>query len=202
MCYNLDMKDIIIKKVNGNYKIPGFLRLKLLSHNFKLEYNGKLYDKEIKDNYEIRQISLLVEALNIKERKERLAFIYDKTCELLDSRFQEENICQFKSNKCILDRINKANIDGCCRCRDNKKRCRFLLNHRCTDKNLSCKFYTCSYLKSKGYSFKINDIYLIKYLYNWKQKIFCYYDFFMSRDEVLKDIYANSLLKWAFCRRV
>ena len=81
------------------------MRLKLLNHNFKLEYNGKLYDKEIKDNYEIRQISLLVEALNIKNRKERLEFVYDKTCELLDSRFQEENICQFKSNKCILDRI-------------------------------------------------------------------------------------------------
>lgn len=202
MCYNLDMKDIIIKNVNGNYKIPKFLRLKLLNHNFKLEYNGKLYDKEIKDNYEIRQISLLVEALNIKERKERLAFIYDKTCELLDSRFQGENICQFKNNKCVVNRINNTNIDGCCRCRNNKRRCKFLINHRCTNKNLACKFHVCSYLKSKGYSFRINDIYLIKYLYNWKQKMFCYYDFFISRDEVLKDIYANSLFKWAFYRRI
>ena len=64
-------KVLIIKQENGNYKIPKLLRYRLWNHDFKFEDEGKLYDREIKNTKEIRQISLLVEALNIKkERKD------------------------------------------------------------------------------------------------------------------------------------
>lgn len=188
---------IIIKRDNNKYNIPKFLKLKRLFNTFKFEYNGKLYDKEIKDNKEVRQISLLVEALNIRNRKERLNFIYDKSCDLLDEDFYGCNLCEFKNNKCFVNRMHKGSVDGCCRSRDNMNACKFLINHRCTNRNLACKIHICSYMKNKGYKFKVNDIYMIKYLYSWKQKIFCYFNLFIDKEKFLKDIYLNSIILWA-----
>ena len=82
------MKEVIIKKEKGNYKIPRFLKLNLSKKIYKFEYNGKLYNKELKiDNKNIYQLSLLVEALNIKNKRQRYEFIYNKACDLLDSDF-------------------------------------------------------------------------------------------------------------------
>ena len=191
-------KVLIIKKENSKYKIPKLLRYRLWNHDIKFEYKGKLYDSEINDNKEIRQISLLVEASNIKRRKERLTFIYDKSCDLLDEIFNEKNLCKFKNNQCFVNRIHGCNVDGCCRFRDNKPACKFLTKHRCTTRNLACKLHVCSYLRKKGYYFKVNDIYMLRYLYSWKQKLFCYFNIFISRKEFLKDIYNNSIILWVF----
>lgn len=190
-------KVLIIKQENGKYKIPGLLRYRLWNRNLKFEYKGKLCDKEIKDNKEIRQISLLVEAFNIKNRKERLTFIYDKSCDLLDENFYGENLCKFKNNKCFVNRMHGCSVDGCCRSKDNKNACKFLVKHKCTNRNLACKLHVCSYMRKKGYTFKVNDIYMLKYLYNWKQKMFCYFNLFISREKFLKDIYTNSIILWA-----
>ena len=188
---------IIIKKEGKKYKIPMFLRYKLWNHTFKFEYNGKLYDKEVKDDKEVRQVSLLVEACNIKNRKERLTFIYDKSCDLLDENFYGCNLCEFKNNKCFVNRMHGDSVDGCCRSRDNRNACKFLIKHKCTNRNLTCKLHVCSYMRKKGYKFRIDDIYMLKYLYTWKQKMFCYFNLFISRDKFLKDIYLNSLIVWA-----
>ena len=191
------MRTIVIKKMGDKYKIPKLLRYKLWNHEFKFEYKGKLYDKEIKDNKEIRQISLLVEACNIKKRKERIRFIYDASCDLLDDDFYGCNLCQFKNNQCFVNRMHKNSLDGCCRSRDNKSACKYLVKHKCTNRNLTCKIHICSYMKKRGYSYKLNDILMIKYLYSWKQKIFCYFNLFISKEDYLKDLYHNSFILWA-----
>lgn len=190
-------KLIVIKRVNGKYKIPRFLKYRLWNHDFKFEYKGKLYDKEIKDNKEIRQISLLVEAANIKNRKKRITFIYDKSCDLLDDDFYGCNLCEFKNNQCFVNRMHGNSLDGCCRSRDNKSACKYLIKHRCTNRNLTCKLHICSYMRKKGYKYKVNDIYMIKYLYSQKQKLFCYFNLFISKDKFLKDLYQNSIILWA-----
>ena len=69
------------------YKIPRFVKFLIPFKKFEFEYNDNLYEKEINGNNEIRQISLLVEALNIKNKKERYDFIYEKSCDLLDDVF-------------------------------------------------------------------------------------------------------------------
>lgn len=189
-------KEVIIKKVGDKYIIPKFLRYKIRNHKYKVLYNNKLYDKEIKDNKEIRQISLLVEACNIKNRKERLTFIYDKACDILDDDFYGCNLCEFKNNQCFVNRMHGNSLDGCCRSRDNKSACKYLVKHKCTNRNLTCKIHICSYMSKKGYKYKLNDIYMIKYLYSWKQKLFCYFNLFISRKSFLNDIYHNSLLLW------
>ncbi len=186
------MKEVVIKKINGKYKIPRFIRFKAKKDTiFKVERQEKMSNKE-----DI-QVSLLVEALNIKDKRKRLEFVYDKSCELLDNDFYGCNLCEFKNNRCMHDRIHAKSMDGCCRSNDDKKKCPYIKNHRCTIKCLACKFHICYLLRKKGYKYRVNDIYLLKYLYNWKQKIIIYNDFFMTKEEVLKDVYRNSIIYWA-----
>jgi len=189
------MKEVLLQK---GCKIPRFIRFKIGKNVvFKVKHQDKTYDCEIMtDDKELKQLSLLVEALNIKDKKQRLAFVYDKSCELLDNDFYGKNLCEFKSNKCMHDRIHAKSMDGCCRSNDNSKKCPYINNHRCTVKCLACKFHVCYCLRKKGIKYKVNDIYLLKYLYNWKQKIMIYNNFFMTREENLKDVYRNSIIYW------
>lgn len=195
------MKLYVLKEKNGKYKIPRFIRFMVGFRNFKFEYNGKLYDKEIKNNKEIRQVSLLIEALNIKDKKKRLRFVYDKSCELLDDDFYGKNICEFKNNKCIHDRFHNASCDGCCKTNDDIRMCKHLKNHRCSTSCLACKFHICYCIRKKGYKYRVNDIYMLKYLYNIKQKIIIYNDFFMTPEEVMEDVYKNSIILWTLKRK-
>lgn len=70
------MKKIILKKVNGKYKIFRFINFFIKRYHFYYEYNGNLCDKYANGDKELKQISLLVEALNIKNKKEIIKFIY------------------------------------------------------------------------------------------------------------------------------
>ena len=192
-------KEVIIRvDDNGNFKLSRFIRL-LDSKNkkYKVLYKEKEYIKESSIK-EIRQISQVIEALNIKDKKKRLTFVYNRACDILDDDFYGKNVCGFKNNKCFQDRKKKTKCDGCCRCNDNKKHCRYLINHICSTRCLACKFHICYTLKKKGYKYKVNDILVLKYLLNWKQRIMVYLDFFMTPEEVIEDLYKNNIVKWTF----
>lgn len=197
------MKKVIIKEKNGVYKIPITLKVLKSKKKYFFEYKGKLYDKEIEyGNNNVRQVSLLVNALNIKNKKERLSFMYDRACDLLDVDFYKKNVCEFKCGKCITDRLNN-NLGGgcCCDSKDHKGMCMYLSKDGCKIRCLTCKLHICRTLKKKGYRYRINDIYMLKYLLNFKQKIMLYNDFFMTKEEILKDLNRNSLIMWLFSKK-
>lgn len=197
------MKKIVLKKVNNKYEVPKFLKLNINRTKYYFEYNDKLHDKEIvTDDKELKQISLLVEALNIKDKKKRLEFIYDRSCDLLDNDFYGKNICGFKCGKCIQNRYYNSLGGGCC-CdsRNHLSMCPYLTNKGCFIRCLACKFHICALLKKKGYKYRLSDIYMLKYLLNWKQKIMVYNDFFMTKEEVLKDVYKNSIILWTLSKK-
>ncbi len=197
------MKKVVLKCVNGIYKIPWFLKIYAGKRKYYFEYKGKLYDKEIKTNdKKVMQVSLLVNALNIRNKNERLSFIYDKSCDFLDEDFIHKNVCEFKCRKCIQDRLYN-NLGGgcCCDSKNHSAMCPYLTKNGCSIKCLACKFHICKTLKKKGYKYHVNDIYMLKYLLNWKQKIMIYNDFFMTKDEVLKDLIRNSIIIWSFSKR-
>ncbi len=198
------MKEIVLKKIDDKYVIPRFIRFKISKNtNFKFEYKGKLYNKVVdSDDKEVKQISLLVEALNIKNRKKRLEFIYDKACDLLDADFYGKNVCEFNDGKCINDRkYNNMGGGCCCDSKHHKFMCPYLTDKGCSVRCLACKFHICDTLKKKGYKYRLNDIYILKYLLNWKQKLIIYNDFFMSKEEVLKQVYRNSIILWSFSKK-
>ncbi len=197
------MKEVILKSNNGKYIISRFIRFKISKNtNFKFEYKGKLYDKSIaSEKREVKQVSYLVEALNIKNKKKRLSFVYDKACDLLDDDFYGKNICGFNCGKCINDRkYNNMGGGCCCDSKHHKFMCPYLTIKGCSVRCLACKFHICDTLKKKGYKYRLNDIYILKYLLNWKQKLIIYNDFFMTKEEVLKGIYRNSIILWLFSK--
>ncbi len=193
------MKEIIIEvKDDKNIKLPFLVRLRdNKNKKYKVLYKGKYYE-ENSDNPLVRQALYVCGALNIKDKKKRLSYVYDKACDLLDDDFYGKNVCEFKDNKCIYARKEKTHCDGCCRSRDGDKVCVYLKNHICSIRCLACKFHICKYIRKKGLRYRVNDILVLKYLLNWKQKIMVYLDFFMTKEEVLKDLTKNSIILWAF----
>lgn len=191
------MKEIIIKVSDeGHFSIPFYIKYTdNKNKKYKILYKGKYYEKEQKD-IKIRQVSQLVQALNIKNKKQRLEFIYDKACDLLDDDFYGKNVCEFKNNKCMHDRKYNNSCDGCCRTNDGGKCCIYLKNHKCTIRCLACKFHICSCVRKKNLNYKVNDILVLKYLLNFKQKIIVYLNFFKTKQETINDLEKNSIILW------
>ena len=181
---------LIKVKDNGKVKVPLFLKLRDRKNiNYTLDCKNKNIDSLTK-----KQVNILIKALNIKNKKDRLSYIYDASCDLLDNDFYPKNVCNFKNNKCMHDRKHSTVGDGCCS-DDNGNKCMYLVNHRCSVKCLACKFHMCYMIKNH---YKPRDILVMKYLLNWKQRIMCYLNFFMTKEEVMNDLLRNSIILWTF----
>ena len=169
------MDKVIIINNNDDYK--KFLK--------KIKYYKTIFFKKIKfkveNNMKNNEIDIIVEALNKKRRKEQNEYVYDEVCKFLDDK-GDLNICGFKNNKCIVQRKNKSKrFNGCC------LTCKHQKNHSCDTKNLTCKLFYCPTIKRKYKIYKMRDINLLK-LFSIRQKYFLKFDFFSSREEVLKDL--------------
>lgn len=138
--------------------------------------------------------------LSLNNLKDKYSYIYDIVCNQLDNIFQENNYCNFIDDKCIAQR-NCKNIShdsmGCCYTFRNSKLtgfpvdtklCTYLHNGKCTQNCISCKLYTCSYLKKQNIKFSPNDFFLIKVFFNGKQKSYIKSNFFKTRDEIIDNL--------------
>lgn len=134
-----------------------------------------------------------INAIMYNTRYERYNYIYDTVCDYLDSCFYGKNLCNFKENKCA-EKINTTSTTGCCR--HYKKGpfsklvvCEYLTeSHTCGAKCISCKLFTCDYLKKQGIEFKIKDILLLNAFFNPIQKYFIKYNVFTPKEKILKRI--------------
>ena len=154
-----------------------FLYKSFLYHfvNFRLE----------EDKYEIGDI---VAALNIKNRKKRVEFIYDRACDEINDFFANKNVCNFKNGQCGIHRKLKNNkFNGCCR------KCIYQTPNGCPTKNLACKLFFCSYVKDRYKVIELKDLKILKALY-FRQRAIIKYDYFSSREEVINDLYLNSYI--------
>lgn len=142
------------------------------------------------------------EALGIADAKERYEYVYDALCDYLDNEFKTNNYCGFIDNKCVAvregktDRFTKlAGKDsiGCCSSYDlgiglsicNLKTCIHLGDMGCNTKCVSCKFYTCKYLREKGVKFEIFDFPELRKVFNRKQIEVLYNNPFCLREDVI-----------------
>lgn len=136
------------------------------------------------------EIDVLFKALDINDIEKRYRFIYDYVCDYLDKEFVNKNICDFKNNICVSRRNFKRNpsnnplIYGCCFTAGRV--CPNLINYRCNIKCLSCKLFTCRYLKKKHIKYKINDILLLKLFFNLRQKQVISNQLFTDEEEFIK----------------
>ncbi len=154
-------------------------------------YRSFLYKKVTftvkKDKYNITDI---INALNIKKRKQRLEFIYDTCCKEIDDFYDHKDICHFKNNKCLVQQqLGNGNINGCCRL------CPFQSEKGCQTKNLTCKLFTCSEVQKRCPVIKFEDLNLLKVLTR-RQRHIIRSSYFSKRESVLFDLYIGSILLW------
>ena len=155
------MKKIIV--IDTEKKYIKFKRRLFLYRS--LLYKNVFFD--VKNDIDIDDLDLIVKALNIKNRSERIAFIHDTACDFIDEKMMGCSACDFKNDKCFIQRRDNIDrINGCCHC------CPYQVNKKCTTKNISCKLFFCPSVKRKVRIIKIKDVDILK-LFSIRQKIIC-----------------------------
>ncbi len=163
---------------------------KMLKHLMRVKKLAKLHHIEIgddkkcigylvnydKENHLHNNLIYGINAILYKKRRDRYNYVYDKTCEELDSCFYGKNVCDFKDNQCGEKRGTTSHI-GCCR----RSRffffgkwipCKYLgKDYKCEAKCMACKLFTCDYLEKKGIKFRIKDMLLLNTFFNPIQKV-------------------------------
>ena len=175
----VDNEEKIIKKTKKYIKYCDKKNL-----NIKFDYDG--------DNEELKDIE---KAINIKDKKERYNFIYDKICLKLDEKIKT-NYCEFENDICIKFRSkNSDHKNGCCECKGRGK-CKYLIDSVCTMKScMACKLFTCPYLRKRGIKHNINDYALGKYFFTSKQKDILRYSYWTPKEIVIKRLLENKYVK-------
>ena len=154
-------------------------------------YKSFLYHNTIFEvDSNIDSVLDIVNALNIKKRKKRIDYVYDKACEYLDLYIKDNNVCDFIDNKCFVQRRpNNTNKDGCC----GPIKCKHIKNGVCTTKNISCKLFYCPDARKKAKVLGMKDIDILKLL-SFRQRLVIVFNVASTREEILKDLYSYSLI--------
>lgn len=143
----------------------------------------------VETNYE--EVKPIINALNIKKRKERIIYIYDEACKQIDNHYKNKNICGFKNNKCyVQQKLQNGTINGCCRM------CLYQSTKGCTTKNLTCKLFTCSEVEKRCKVIKFDDLKILNLL-SFRNRMILKSDYFSKREDVIKDLYYGSILIWS-----
>lgn len=133
------------------------------------------------------KIQQMINGLNIKNRYKRITYVYDTACSIIDSNTKGLNVCGFKNNKCyIQQKQNNGKCNGCCRL------CKHQNSNGCSTKNLACKLFNCSEVKNRYKTVEYKDLAILKLL-SLKNRLIVKSDYFSTREEVLKDLYAYTL---------
>lgn len=174
---NMEERCVVMKKIAKNYyKTTRFL---FLYKSFLFRFVTFTTDSE-----EL-QDQIIVNALNIKNRKKRITYIYDSACKIIDDYNAFENICGFKNCQCYLNRNTKYKY-GCCRL------CKYKSDTGCPTSNLACKLFNCSEVCSRRKVIKYEDLKILKVL-SIRQRFVVKSDYFSLREDVLKDLYCYTL---------
>ncbi len=169
------MKKRIV--INNEKKLKAFYKKLFLYRSFLF----KLVKFKLESNDE--SLYPIIEALNIKGRKQRITYIYNEACQKIDSYYKDKNLCDFKNGKCIAHRKNKIDKEnGCCR----------LCEHRtcglCPSRNIACKLFYCSTVKDKNKVIEFCDIEILRVL-TPLQRFILKSDYFSLEKDVINDLY-------------
>lgn len=185
--------NLVLKKYNRLYKF-------CLKNNIEIgeKYGDKIILAYIynSDKETLDKLQSFFYALIIEDTKARYTYIYNKACDELDEIFRSKNLCDFKNDSCISQRMNRAphKTMGCCYSfyygKDgipvNTGLCKYLSDKGCTVKCLRCKMFTCKYLRKKGIKFLTKDFLLLDIFLNRKQKKYLEGAFFKPQEEIIQ----------------
>ena len=185
----------------------------IFNFNLNNNHNLKILKRfsKLKNKYKIllvntKNVDIIncIKALYLENTNLRNNFLYDEVCKLLDKKWNKCTPCHFCNNKCIASRkgfMNKE-FDGCCYSfqrkrfgKVKKEKCIHLKSDKtCDTKNLSCKLFTCNYLKKKSnFKTSFEDYLMLKFFFNKKERLIIKYNFFKTKEEILNKLKEKSI---------
>ena len=131
----------------------------------------------------------IARALNLKKRRERVSYVYDRACDFGD-RYNEENgiVCAFTDGMCE-DPKHRRFPNGCCFI------CHMQTSSGCPTRNLSCKLFYCDHMAEK-YGDKIltvKDIPVLR-LFTPSQRLIAKENVFVPRETCIRLLSFGSYL--------
>ncbi len=145
------------------------------------EINPKFYN----------ELEVVVNLAELKDKRSRIEYIYDKSCQYLDKECRRLNYCDFKNDVCVAKRNpcrGKEKKMGCCyhvklfSFKDSKM-CEYLSKDgSCSAKCFACKLFTCDAIKEK---YRIKDITYADCFFNLLQKIIIRVSILTPRDKII-----------------
>ena len=198
--YEVDFNNVIFDEKNAKKIIKKLSKLRKKADFSKRNLKISVLNKEINDLHKIKNkyefyICTAIEAVQINDKKERCNFLYDEICYFLDYVCLSNNLCEFKDDKCFVKRNTDVTM-GCCHHYPNKKLgifyqnkmipCEYLGEKGCTTKAIGCKLYMCPQVNKKGYKFTVYNVLLIKYFFNFMQKLVIISGIFDTKENIMK----------------
>ena len=137
--------------------------------------------KKVKFETSNPKLKNITKALNIKDKRERITYIYNETIKALN-KYYYQDLCKFENGQCIAQRMrNKGKVNGCCRF------CPLVTDKGCPSENVSCKLIYCKTAIKNIKLIKIRDIEITKCLPPFKRLILKG-DFFITKEEFIDDL--------------
>ena len=142
-------------------------------------YRSALYlftQFRIKSRVHAERVEEIARALNMKKRRERVSFVYDRACDYID-RYNEENgiICAYVNGMCE-DPKHQRLPNGCCFI------CHMQTSTGCPTRNISCKLFYCDHMaeKHKDKILTVKDIDILR-LFTPEQRLIVKENVFVTR---------------------
>jgi hypothetical protein len=154
----------------------------LLGYFTTYTIRGTVHTKELHD---------FERALNLKNRRKRITYLYDRVCDIIDQYNAEQGItCHYSAEGICEDPKHQTRKNGCC-CH-----CYLQRPDGCPTRNLSCKFYFCDHLAKKYHALTMEDIDLLK-LFTWSEREIIKNNVFVTRKTYINLLCLGSYL--LFC---
>ncbi len=142
---------------------------------------------EITSTVHAKRTEDVCRALNIKKRMERISFIYDRACDIIDEYNKEKGICCNYKNGYCEDPKHQRHKNGCCFL------CHLQKPFGCPTKNISCKLFYCDHMVETHPVLMLEQIDLLK-MFTPSQMLIVKENAFVSRETHLKLLWLGSYL--------
>ena len=198
--YKINFDSVLYDEKNAKRIIKKLAKLRKRADFLKKHLKIYVENREIQDLHHIEDkyefyICTAINAVQIDDKKERCNFLYDEICYFLDHVCISNNLCDFKDDKCFVKRNTDVTM-GCCHHYPNKRlgifyqkkmvQCEYLGKKGCTTKAIGCKLYMCPQVNKKGFRFTVYNVLLIRYFFNFFQKIIIISGIFDTKENIMK----------------
>ena len=174
-------------EITGEEEYRAFLRSlpkyrSILNRFTHFTITGSVHKEELKD---------FQEALNLKGRKKRMTFLYDRACDIIDAYNEKNRIsCRYNEDGICEDPKHQTRKNGCC-CH-----CYLQSPTGCPTRNLSCKFYFCDHICKSFRPLTMGDIDLL-WMFTWSEREIIKNNVFVKRETYINLLCLGSYL--LFC---